>query len=118
MAMKKTLLFVLIASLGQFAYAGGNAGAGAEKSKACAACHGADGNKPISPDIPRLAGQHADYLTHALSDYKSGARKDAVMSGQAAALSPRDIQDIAAYFHGQSGDLKIIPLHRLAGGSR
>jgi len=116
--MKKILLIALIATLSQFAYAGGNAGAGAEKSKACAVCHGAGGNKPVSADIPRLAGQYADYLERALIDYKSGARKDAVMNGQAAALSRQDIQDIAAYFQGQSGDLKIIPLHRLAGGTR
>jgi cytochrome c553 len=112
--MKKTLLVALISALSQFAYAGGNAGAGAEKSKACAACHGTDGNKPIAADIPRLAGQHADYLAQALVDYKSGARKDPVMNGQAAALSRQDIQDIAAHYHGQSGDLKIVPLHRLA----
>ena len=111
--MTKTLLIVLLAALSQFAHAGGNAGAGAEKSKACAACHGADGNKPVSPDIPRLAGQHADYLARALADYKSGARKDPVMSSQVTALSRQDIEDIAAYYHGQSGDLKIIPLHRL-----
>ena len=111
--MKRTLLIVLMASLSQFAYAGGNAAAGAEKSKACGACHGPDGNKPVTPDTPRLAGQHADYLVRALADYKSGARKDPVMNGQAAALSRQDIEDIAAYFHGQKGDLKIIPLQRL-----
>lgn len=116
--MERMLLFTLMACLSQFAYAGGNAGVGAEKSRVCAACHGADGNMPISADIPRLAGQHADYLARALADYKSGARRDPVMNGQAAALSLQDIQDIAAYFHGQSGNLKIIPLHRLAGGAR
>ena len=115
--MKSTLLIALLASLMQLAHAGGNVGAGAERSKACAVFHGVDGNKPISPDIPRLAGQHADYLERALTDYKSGERKDPVMNGQAAALSRQDIQDVAAYFHGQSGDLKIIPLHRLAGGT-
>lgn len=115
--MRKTLLIALMASLMQVAHAGGDAGAGAEKSRACAVCHGADGNKPISADMPRLAGQYADYLARALADYKSGARKEPVMNAQAAALSPQDIQDIAAYFRSQSGDLKIIPLHRLAGGT-
>ena len=113
--MKKTLLIALTVLLSQSAYAGGNAGAGAEKSKACAACHGADGNKPISPDIPRLGGQHGDYLERALLDYKSGARKDPVMNGQAAALSKQDMQDLAAYFHSLPGDLKVITLNRLAG---
>jgi cytochrome c553 len=111
--VKKILLVALMATLSQFAHAGGNAGAGAEKSKACAACHGADGNKPVAADIPRLAGQHADYLARALTDYKSGARKDPVMNGQAAALSAQDIEDIASHYQGQRGDLRIIPLRRL-----
>jgi cytochrome c553 len=112
--MKKTLLIALMASLSQFAYAGGDMAGGASKSKPCAACHGADFNTPISADIPRLAGQHADYLARALTDYKSGARKNAVMDGQVAALSPQDIQDIAAYVNSLSGKLKVIRLHRLA----
>jgi cytochrome c553 len=115
--MKAALLIALLALASQPAYAGGNAGAGAEKSKPCAACHGADFNTPVSPDTPRLAGQYADYLERALADYKSGARKNAVMAGQAAALSAQDIQDLAAYFHSLSGRLKVIRLHRLAGGT-
>ena len=113
--MKNTLLVALMACTSQLAFAGGNVAAGLEKSKTCAACHGADGNKPISPDIPRLSGQHSDYLERALIDYKSGARKDPVMNGQAAMLSRQDMQDLAAYFHSLSGDLKVITLHRLAG---
>lgn len=110
--MKKFFLIASMLVLSQSAWAGGDVAAGAEKAKACAACHGADANKPIAPDIPRLAGQHADFLERALLDYKSGARKDPVMSGQAAALSRKDIQNLAAYFHSLPGSLKIIPLHR------
>ncbi|MEW6318247.1 MAG: c-type cytochrome, partial [Pseudomonadota bacterium] len=33
---------------------------------ACVACHGAGLNAPISPDYPKLAGQHGDYIYHAL----------------------------------------------------
>ena len=111
--MKTVLLIALTLFASPFAYAGGDMAAGAAKSKPCAACHGADFNTSISPDIPRLAGQHADFLARALIDYKSGARKNAVMNGQAAALSPQDIQDLAAYFQNLSGKLKVIPLHRL-----
>jgi cytochrome c553 len=111
--MKSALLIALTIFASQLACAGGNAGAGAEKSKSCAACHGADFNTPISPDIPRLAGQRADFLARALADYKSGARKNAVMDSQVAALSAQDIEDLAAYFQSLSGSLKIIPLHRL-----
>jgi cytochrome c553 len=111
--MKNALLIALALCASQFAYAGGDAAAGAAKAKPCAACHGPDFNTPISADIPRLAGQHADYLARALADYKTGARKNAVMDGQAAALSRQDILDLAAYFHSLGGTLKVIPLHRL-----
>jgi len=112
--MKTALLIALMTVASQLAYAGGDMAGGASKSKPCAVCHGADFNTPVSADIPRLAGQHADYLARALADYKSGARKNALMDGQAAALSAQDIQDLAAYFQSLSGNLKIIRLHRLA----
>lgn len=80
----------------------GDAVKGKEKSVACGACHGADGNSQ-SPSFPKLAGQHQDYMVRALMDYKSGARKNAIMQGQVAALSKEDMADIAAYFASQSG---------------
>ena len=76
--------------------------AGEAKSKSCVACHGADGNSATA-DFPRLAGQHADYLTKALSDYKSGTRKNAIMAPQAANLSKRDIEDLAAFYSRKQG---------------
>lgn len=76
--------------------------AGQEKAKTCAACHGPDGNS-AAPDFPRLAGQNFDYLVKALSDYKAGERKNAIMAPQAANLSQRDIEDLAAYFSRQHG---------------
>lgn len=76
--------------------------AGQTKSKTCAACHGTDGNS-ASPDFPRLAGQHYDYLMKALTDYKSGARKNPIMAPQAASLTRRDMEDLAAYFSSQRG---------------
>jgi cytochrome c553 len=75
--------------------------AGAAKAKeVCAACHGIDGNSP-TPDYPKLAGQHRDYLEKALRDYKSGERKNPIMAGFAAALSKKDIENLAAHYHGQ-----------------
>ena len=76
--------------------------AGKEKSRTCAACHGPDGNSQ-TPDFPRLAGQHYDYLVKALHDYKTGERKNPIMAPQAANLSDRDMQDLAAYFSLQQG---------------
>lgn len=79
-----------------------NPDAGKEKSKPCAACHGPDGNSQ-APDFPRLAGQHYDYLLKSLKDYKSGARKNPIMAPQAANLSVRDMEDLAAYYSRQPG---------------
>lgn len=92
-------LGVLLASGGALA---GNPAAGQAKSKTCAACHGADGNSATA-DFPRLAGQHADYLVKAMKDYKSGARKNAIMAPQAANLSVRDMEDLAAFYARQPG---------------
>ena len=113
--MKTAVLILFLALASSFAHAAGNAGAGADKAKAkaCASCHGTDFNTPVSADIPLLAGQYDDYLARALTDYKSGARKNAVMNGQAANLSVQDIQDLAAYINSLGGKLKVIPLHRL-----
>lgn len=76
--------------------------AGKEKAKVCTACHGPDGNSPV-PDFPKLAGQHEDYLVKALNDYKSGARKNAIMAPLVANLSKRDITDLAAFYSQQKG---------------
>jgi cytochrome c553 len=70
---------------------------------ACAACHGAGGNKPISPETPRLAGQQYDYLVEALQQYRSSARHNPIMGAMAQSLSDAQIRELAKYFSGQSG---------------
>ena len=63
-----------------------DASAGAAKAKeVCQACHGMDGNS-ASPDYPKIGGQYPDYLSKALRDYKSGARKNPIMAGFAGTL--------------------------------
>lgn len=76
--------------------------AGQRKSQTCAACHGPDGNSP-TPDFPKIAGQHYDYLVKTLMEYKSGARKNPIMAPLAAPLTVRDIRDLAAYYSRQKG---------------
>ena len=103
--MNKTMSLMMLAMAAVItlpAYAGSNAEAGKAKSAPCAACHGADGNSP-TPSFPKLAGQHADYLYHSLKDYKSGKRKNPIMSGQVANLSTQDMKDLAAYYSKQKG---------------
>lgn len=66
----------------------------------CVACHGADGNSP-APANPKLASQHPDYLNKQLVNFKSGERKNPIMMGMVAALTPEDMKNLAAYYGGQ-----------------
>lgn len=82
--------------------AAGDVAAGKQKSAACAACHGVDGNSS-NAEWPKLAGQNPQYLYKQLMDYKENRRENALMAGQVAALSDQDMQDLAAYFSSQAG---------------
>ncbi len=68
-----------------------------EKAQVCAACHGEAG-KPVQPDYPILWGQKEGYIYLQLRDFKSGARKNEMMSGIAATLEKPDMLALAAYF--------------------
>jgi cytochrome c553 len=71
--------------------------AGEKKAAACAPCHGRDGIASL-PDAPNLAGQNATYFERALKEYRSGVRRNEVMSVAAKALTDEDIRDLAAYY--------------------
>ena len=111
--MKKILAGVAVL-LSFNAFAGGDIAAGkaaAEKYN-CAACHGKDFNSPVDPSYPKLAGQHQDYLEHALIAYQRGVngangRGNAIMGAQAKPLSHQDIQNISAYLHSLPGSLVL-----------
>jgi len=82
----------------------------ATKTYVCTSCHGANFATPIDPSYPKLAGQYADYLEHALMTYKHGTnpmmgRNNAIMGSQATPLSDRDVADIAAYLASLPGPL-------------
>lgn len=70
---------------------------GAISSQVCAACHTADGSRG-SPANPILQGQHAEYLAKQLTEFKSGKRKNPVMSGMSAPLSDDDVRNVAAFY--------------------
>jgi cytochrome c553 len=85
-------------------------GAALAKKYNCASCHGVDHKTPLDATYPKLAGQHADYLAHALASYKRGnrglsGRNNPIMAGMAAPLSDRDMADIAVYLEGLPGPL-------------
>jgi cytochrome c553 len=77
-------------------------------SEVCLACHGTNG-VGITADYPTIAGQHRDYIERALHDYKKGGRKNPIMAGMAATLTPEDIQQLAAYYSSQTPSLSVVP---------
>jgi cytochrome c553 len=66
----------------------------------CTACHGMRGEGAPS-GVPRLAGQNADYINHALSLFKTGARASAIMQPIARNLGDLQIRELADYFSDQ-----------------
>ena len=81
---------------------------GAATGQSCVDCHGAEGNAPIDPSYPKLGGQYADYLGHALQAYRNGDRQHALMSSQAKVLTDQQIADLAAYFSTRDSELKTL----------
>ena len=82
------------------ALAAGDAEQGKVKAIPCLGCHGIPGYANVYPTyhVPKVAGQHAQYLELALKAYRDGNRSHKTMIAQAASLSDQDIADIAAYF--------------------
>jgi cytochrome c553 len=72
-------------------------------SYTCLGCHGIDGYRNAYPDyeVPKLEGQHPEYIVDALHAYRSGDRAHLTMHDQASTLSDQDIVDIAAFFAGK-----------------
>ncbi len=104
--MKRLLIIpvCIFALCSTAAMAKGDAAAGAKKAATCEGCHG-KGGVSKSGQFPDLAGQYEDYLIHALEQYRSGDRKNAIMNGMAGNLSDTDIADLAAYFSSQPSPL-------------
>jgi cytochrome c553 len=76
----------------------GDAKAGRAKAESvCAVCHGVDGLAKI-PEAPNLAGQNENYLLAQLTAFKSGERKNEMMSVVSQNLSDADIENLAAYY--------------------
>jgi cytochrome c553 len=80
--------------------AAGDAAHGAKIGYTCLGCHGIADYRNAYPayHVPKIGGQHADYITAALAEYRSGARPHPTMKAQATSLSEQDSRDLAAYF--------------------
>ncbi|HEX8829044.1 MAG TPA: cytochrome c [Xanthobacteraceae bacterium] len=92
------LLAGLLAAAAQASFGAGDVQAGRAKAAQCAACHGIDGMSKL-PEAPNLAGQTEEYLVKALNDFRSGERKNEMMSMMAKTLSDADVANLAAYYH-------------------
>lgn len=115
--MKTAIIGLLVGSAifwgsGPTAQAGGDAEAGKKKFYTCEGCHAVPGYTNTYPTyhVPRLGGQHADYVTASLKAYAEGERKHASMKANAVNLSEQDMDDIAAYvskFRGMNASLPV-----------
>jgi len=86
-----------LAALGEKIYRGGIAD---RQIPACAGCHSPNG-AGIPSQYPRLSGQHADYTTSQLTQFRDGIRKNSLQMGQVAAkLNDREIKALADYIAG------------------
>jgi cytochrome c553 len=101
-AVVLTAAFALpAAAAGAAAPAKADLAKGQEKAAVCMACHTADGTRGIAAN-PILQGQHAEYLVKQLTEFKAGKRANAVMAGMAAALTPEDMANVAAFYNSKA----------------
>lgn len=101
--MKRIVLLVAALAAASSAYAAPAATKGDPRAaesivnQVCLACHGVDGNS-VAAANPKLAGMTEEYLYKQLSEFKSGARKNAIMNGMVKDLTDTDLRNLAAYF--------------------
>jgi cytochrome c553 len=81
---------------------------GRRKAAACQACHGMDGMSRL-PDAPHIAAHPAPYIERALRAYRSGERRNEVMSIAVKALSDEDIRALAAYYAAVRIEVMAVP---------
>lgn len=86
-----------LATLGEKIYRGGIAD---RQIPACSGCHSPTG-AGIPSQYPRLAGQHAEYTTSQLTQFRDGVRLNSLQMGQVAAkLNDKEIKALSDYIAG------------------
>ncbi len=90
----------------------------------CTKCHGANFNTPNDGTVPKLAGQHADYLFVALKSYRVNnnshlGRSNAVMGQQVEEkkFTNAELKTLASYISSLPGELKTVPESRIHHGA-
>jgi len=96
--MKLILTIALGVALGisNAAFADAASGQSTYAGKGCIGCHGV-GGKSVVATYPSLTGKDAAFIKQNLTDFRSGARQNAVMNAMAAGLSDDDINNLADY---------------------
>jgi cytochrome c553 len=102
--LRPSLRAIFVGACSAFLFAAhaeaGDAKAGRAKAESvCGVCHGVDGLAKI-PEAPNLAGQSESYLTEQIAAFKSGERKNEMMSVVVQDLSDADIENLATYYSG------------------
>ena len=69
-------------------------------STVCVACHGLDGASAVAAN-PNIGGMPEQYIAKQLAAFKSGERKNPIMQGMVANLTPEDMKSIGAYYFAQ-----------------
>lgn len=82
---------------------------GANKTAACASCHGLGGEGNAAQAYPRLAGLSPPYVVHQLESFKDGTRRNTIMQPIAASLSQQDMADAAAWYGEQKVSEPAVP---------
>ena len=93
-----------------------------DRLAACVACHGASFSAPIDAAYPKLAGQHADYLFHALKAYATDGNprvgranptmRSQVVQESAGGRKPTftnaELKQVAKWLESLPGELKTV----------
>jgi cytochrome c553 len=110
MKIYRSLIILLISAVFcTTSQAAGDPIAGKQKNSMCIGCHGIEGWRTAYPtvySVPKLGGQHADYIIKALKAYKAGTRNHETMQAIASSLSDQDMADLAAYYSNPNTNTK------------
>ncbi len=83
----------------------------------CFICHGIEG-ETSSQAFPRLAGQHATYLSRQLADFQSGRRKSGTMQPMVDGLTAEDFAALGDYFESRPVEAHPVADEALARSGR
>jgi cytochrome c553 len=94
---------VLALALAAPGHAAGDVQRGKQIGYTCLGCHGIENYKNVYPtyNVPKLVGQHPEYIVAALKAYRGKQRSHGTMYAQASSLSDQDMEDLAAYLSKQ-----------------